>query len=135
MIYIILASHGTLAHGILNSAEVIAGPQKNISTFVLNPGDSIEEFSKNLQQEIEMHSKIGDHVLVLTDLFGGSPTNSVISAMQSLKFKCFTGMNLPMVLEASLSREQSDIDFNEYLRKVANAAQRGIIDVNQKLAG
>ncbi|MBU7488371.1 PTS sugar transporter subunit IIA [Lactiplantibacillus pentosus] len=133
MIYIILASHGDLAHGILNSAEVIAGPQKNITSFVLNPGDSIDEFSQKLRHEIKTHSTNGDHVLVLTDLLGGSPTNSVIAAMQDLKFNCFAGMNLPMVLEAALDREQSNLSYSEYLQKVSSAAQKGIIDVNQKL--
>ena len=133
MIYIILASHGDLAHGILNSAEVIAGPQKNITSFVLNPGDSIDEFSQKLRHEIKTHSTNGDHVLVLTDLFGGSPTNSVIAAMQDLKFNCFAGMILPMVLEAALDREQSNLSYSEYLQKGSSAAQKGIIDVNQKL--
>ena len=127
MIYIILASHGDLAHGILNSAEVIAGPQKNITSFVLNPGDSIDEFSQKLRHEIKTHSTNGDHVLVLTDLFGGSPTNSVIAAMQDLKFNCFAGMNLPMVF-----RKQHWIE-NSQILVIANIFKRSLLQHKKAL--
>ena len=69
---------------------------------------------------------------MLTDMFGGSPSNSAVMALQNLDFKCITGMNLPMVLETILDRNQN-YDFDEYLEKIKKSGSRGIIDLNQKI--
>lgn len=133
MVYLILASHGNLAEGMLNSVQLLAGPQKNISAITLKPGNSIEAFAQKLSNEIKNQINKEKHVLVLTDMFGGSPTNSALIALQNLDFKCITGMNLPMVLEAVLDQNQN-YDFNQYLNKVKEAGNHGIIDLNQKVA-
>lgn len=132
MVYIILASHGNLADGMLNSVQLLAGPQKDISTIMLKPGNSIEKFAQKLSDEIKTHINEGKKVLVLTDMFGGSPSNSAVMALQNLDFKCITGMNLPMVLETILDRNQN-YDFDEYLEKIKKSGSRGIIDLNQKI--
>ncbi|MCT7690241.1 MAG: PTS sugar transporter subunit IIA [Lactobacillus crispatus] len=132
MVYIILASHGNLADGMLNSVQLLAGPQKDISTIMLKPGNSIEKFAQKLSDEIKTHINEGKEVLVLTDMFGGSPSNSAVMALQNLDFKCITGMNLPMVLETILDRNQN-YDFDEYLEKIKKSGSRGIIDLNQKI--
>lgn len=133
MVYLVLASHGNLAEGMLNSLQLLAGPQKNISTVTLKPGNNIEVFAQKLSDEIKKHISQNKQVLVLTDMFGGSPTNSALIALQNLDFKCITGMNLPMVLEAVLDQNQN-YDFNKYLNKVKEAGNHGIIDLNQKVA-
>lgn len=133
MVYLILASHGNLAEGMLNSVQLLAGPQKNISAITLKPGNSIEAFAQKLSNEIKNQINKEKHVLVLTDMFGGSSTNSALIALQNLDFKCITGMNLPMVLEAVLDQNQN-YDFNQYLNKVKEAGNHGIIDLNQKVA-
>lgn len=133
MVYLVLASHGNLAEGMLNSVQLLAGPQKNISTVTLKPGNNIEVFAQKLSDEIKKHISQNKQVLVLTDMFGGSPTNSALIALQNLDFKCITGMNLPMVLEAVLDQNQN-YDFNKYLNKVKEAGNHGIIDLNQKVA-
>lgn len=132
MIYIILASHGELANGMLNSVQLLAGPQKNIATLMLKPGNSLEAFTKELSSKIQEKAQTFDHVLVLTDLFGGSPSNSAIIAMKDLSFQCITGMNLPMILEAVLDRNQN-IEFDEYIKKIKSAGKNGITDLNKKL--
>ena len=133
MTYIILASHGDLAGGMLNSVHLLAGPQKDISILMLKPGNSLEVFAKKLSSKIQEKLQDYDHVLVLTDLFGGSPSNSAIIAMKNLSFQCITGINLPMTLEAVLDRNQN-IKFDEYIQKIKNAGRNGVIDLNKKLA-
>ena len=71
----------------------------------------------------------GNGVLVLADLFGGSPFNATASNMKNLKFKCLTGMNLPMLLEALISKEDGDL--KELTVKCDEAGKEGIIKIEE----
>ncbi|HDX7259343.1 TPA: PTS sugar transporter subunit IIA [Clostridioides difficile] len=104
---IIIATHGNMAKAMLESAELIVGKQENVETLGLNHGDSIDEFSRKLEDGIEKYKDEG--VLVLLDFYGGTPFNT--SAIIINKFakvcelECLTGVNLPMLLELFLNRD------------------------------
>ncbi len=104
---IIIAAHGNMAKAMLESAELIVGKQENVETLGLNHGDSIDEFSRRLEEGIEKYK--GEGVLILLDFYGGTPFNT--SAVVINKFakecelECLTGVNLPMLLELFLNRD------------------------------
>lgn len=112
MVSILILTHGQFAEGVLNGAEVILGKQENTKALGLYPGDSIDEFKEKVFDSIkELGSKEG--VLIFTDLFGASPYNVVAlnkNNIKSIKARCITGVNLPMLLEAFSNRMFSEID-------------------------
>lgn len=130
MIEIIIASHGNFASEILKSAELIAGEQENVQTFGLHLGDSVDKLRDDLARAIEAAQKKGE-VLVLTDMFSGSPFNAAVSLMQHYSFYHITGINLPVLLEILMSRETSGAA--ELCEDVLSRAGDTIVNVNKYL--
>lgn len=130
MIKLILITHGNFAEGIFHSAQVITGDIDNISIFSLNPGDSVSELSDNIQSSLEEIST-SQNILILTDILGGSPTNIAVSHLMSYNFECLTGLNLPMLLEAILTRQEENLDFTQYVNNVKKAGTTGIVHINK----
>lgn len=130
---IVIAAHGNMAKAMLESAELIVGKQEKVETLGLNHGDSIDDFSKKLENGIEKYKDEG--VLLLLDFYGGTPFNT--SAIVINKFakvcelECLTGVNLPMLLELFLNRE------NMKLKELKNLCEEvgisGIKDVKAVL--
>ncbi|MBV4426151.1 PTS sugar transporter subunit IIA [Clostridium tyrobutyricum] len=112
MIGILVITHGDFAAEILKTAELIIGKQKRVISLGLHYGDSIEEFCVKVKDTIESLDE-GQGVLVFADLFGASPYNSAAfsaNKVKNSKFKCITGVNLPMLLEALTTRDGSNLD-------------------------
>lgn len=121
MIGVLIVTHGNFGEELLKSAELIIGKQENVKTLSLNHGDDVEELYKNVQAHINLLDK-GDGVLVLTDLFGGSPSNVTARNINKIHFESLTGVNLPMLIEALDSR------VNNNLKGLANKAYKAGID-------
>jgi mannose/fructose/sorbose-specific phosphotransferase system IIA component len=103
MTHIVVAAHGDLASGLVMAAEMIAGEQPDLTAVALQPGESPESFGATLAAVL---APLGDEdLLILIDLFGGTPYN--VAARQVLKphVECVTGVNLPMLLEVLMSRD------------------------------
>lgn len=112
MIGILIVTHGNFGEEILKSAELIVGKQKRILTLGLNHGDSIENFIINVKSNIENLNE-GDGVLVFADLFGASPYNAAAFSAKNMSekdFRCITGVNLPMLLEALTMRSEYELN-------------------------
>lgn len=112
MVGILLVTHGKFSEEILKSAELIVGKQEKILTLGLQHGDSVEMLGDKVKESIETLED-GDGVLVLVDLMGGSPYNVVAlnsSKLSDINFRCITGVNLPMLLEAITMREIYELD-------------------------
>jgi PTS system mannose-specific IIA component len=107
MINIVVVSHGNLAAELIKSAEMIAGESQGVFFATLHPGDTPESFEEKI--DITMAKIEGQDTLILIDLFSGTPYN--ITAKQLLKdnVECITGANLPMLIEAMISREDADL--------------------------
>lgn len=128
MIEIIMVSHGYYAKTMLESAQLIAGEQDHICVFGLHLGDSVDQLREEVSKAIEEAQKNGE-VLVLTDMFSGSPFNAVVSLMQHYSFHHLTGINLPILLEILMSRDSSSAE--EICRDVLKKAKDTVIDVNK----
>lgn len=114
MVGVLILTHGKLADGLKNSVEMIMGQNESFNTLGLYEGDDFTEFKeKVLEQICELDS--GEGVIVLVDLFGASPYNSVMFNYQEIKrreknIRLITGVNLPMVIESLNARNYTSID-------------------------
>jgi len=130
MFDLILVSHGSLSKAMMETVQLIAGQQEGLKAYGLNLGDDVEAFGADVTAGIEESLKHGD-VLVLTDLQSGSPYNVTVGAMGTHKIRHFTGMNLPMVLEALCDRQSMNIEGT--CTELAAKSRKAILDVNQYL--
>ncbi|EKU93806.1 EIIAB-Man [Alloiococcus otitis] len=125
MKHLILASHGDLSQAIKKSAEMIMGPQENITAISLEPQESQEDFKAKFE---EAKSGLEDFV-VFTDLSGGTPNNVVARyLLEGDDFPVYAGMNLPMVIAFVNAEmlEEGDVDYSE-------KAKENILKINDML--
>ena len=104
---VLLVGHGPLASGLLGAVEMIAGPQERFAVARLRPEDDVERVSKRLETALRrMGVADQDDVLIFADLFGAAPANAAAMLLRTRpNVEIVAGMNLPMVLDALLSRE------------------------------
>lgn len=104
MINILVVTHGNFGNELIKSAEMIAGKQENIEALGLFVEDDFDMFKSKMKNKIkELENEEG--VLVLTDMFGGTPSNASFANLNNLDFECVTGLNLPMMLEVLINRD------------------------------
>jgi mannose/fructose/sorbose-specific phosphotransferase system IIA component len=108
MIGLVLVAHGPLPEALLESAAMIAGEFEAIATLSLMPGDSLEGLVDRIRAAAEEVDS-GGGVLILLDLFGGTPSNAATLITQRReKTYAVSGVNVPMLLEVLLTRQYQD---------------------------
>ncbi|HCC24106.1 MAG TPA: PTS fructose transporter subunit IIA [Holosporales bacterium] len=108
MIGIILVSHGNLAKEFAKTLEHIVGPQENFISIALFPDDDIEEKRKEIQNAVQ---KVEDNhgVVILTDMFGGTPSNLAHSLLEGQNVEIVAGMNLPLLVQLTRTRKTKSL--------------------------
>lgn len=104
---ILLGSHGRFAEELIKSAEMIVGELKNVRSFSLLPGMSLEEYMKEVDQELQREP---ERTLCLVDLFGGTPSNTFCALSRKYDNVVVTGLNLGMLLEVYMNKDQMTVD-------------------------
>jgi|TARA_Y100000994_G_C15459461_1_gene346162 PTS system mannose-specific IIA component len=129
MIGLVLVTHGQLAKEFVAATEHVVGPQTQTLSICIGPDDDMELRRKNILEAIEKVND-GNGVIVLTDMFGGTPSNLAISVMNQLKVEVVAGMNLPMLIKLASVRHENNIE-----KAVASAQESGrkYINVASKL--
>ncbi|AZI34639.1 putative phosphotransferase system enzyme IIA component [Caenibius tardaugens NBRC 16725] len=108
MIGMILVTHGRLADEFVNAMEHVVGEQAAVVTVCIGPNDDMEARRAEIRHAIaEVDS--GDGAIVLTDLFGGTPSNLAISLMEAGKVEVIAGINLPMLIRLAGARKAMSI--------------------------
>ena len=103
MIGMVLVTHGCLATEFRAALEHVVGPQKQIATVTIGPEDDMEMRRKDILAAVAAVDA-GDGVVVLTDMFGGTPSNLAISVMEGAKVDVVAGINLPMLIKLASVR-------------------------------
>jgi PTS system mannose-specific IIA component len=105
MIGIVLVTHGRLAAEFRSALEHVMGPQQQIETIMIDPKDDID---KRRHEIIEAVKRVdsGQGVAILTDMFGGTPSNLAISVMNAPNIEVVAGINLPMLVKLATVREE-----------------------------
>lgn len=113
---IILASHGNLAEALMATAQMIIGPNSDMIALGLQADVAPEEYREALNEVLSQYPN--SEFLVLIDILGGTPFNSIISQLQNDNLQVVTGVNLGMLLEVLLNHE------NHELNELAEFAKR-----------
>ena len=108
MIGLVLVTHGRLASEFIVAMEHVVGPQKQIAPICIGPEDDMEERRDQIAEAIKAVDG-GDGVIILTDLFGGTPSNLAISLMKTDKIEVIAGVNLPMLIRLEGARKTMDV--------------------------
>ena len=116
MIGLVLVTHGRLAEEFVAATEHVVGPQARTCAICIGPDDDMEKRRQEILDAIAATDE-GDGVIVLTDMFGGTPSNLAISVMESANVEVIAGVNLPMLIKLASVRSSSD------LRSAVAAAQ------------
>ena len=130
MIGIILAAHGPLPAALLESVGMILGELPQVTTVSLMPGDSLEGLIERLRTAAN-EVNTDDGVLILLDMFGGTPANASALLTQQMKgVQAVTGVNLPMILETLMERTSTD-SVEALAETASSAGHMGIVDIVQ----
>lgn len=104
MIGLVLVTHGRLADEFVTAMTHVVGPQERIAAIAIGPDDDMEERRADIAAAIA-GVDAGQGVIVLTDLFGGTPSNLAISLMRRGQVEVIAGMNLPMLIRLGSARK------------------------------
>ncbi len=104
MIGMILVTHGRLAEEFVEAMEHVVGAQENIATICIGPNDDMEQRRQDISDAIESVDT-GDGAILLTDLFGGTPSNLAISLLKEGQTEVIAGINLPMLIRLAGARK------------------------------
>ena len=108
MIGMVLVTHGELATEFIAALEHVVGPQTNVRAVCIGPDDDMEQRRKEILDGIAEVDD-GDGAVLLTDMFGGTPSNLAISVMDNAKVEVIAGINLPMLIKLASTREGGDL--------------------------
>ena len=129
---LIIVTHGDLAQGFLDAAFMIIGPQTGALALCTRRDDHPADIEVELRKMVAALGQEGDSVLVMTDIFGGTPTNISLSLLQPGQVEVLTGVNLPMVLKFFSQRAKAPLAELTALLKVY--AQQGVVLVSETIA-
>lgn len=120
---IIILTHGLFGEELINSQTMITGETNGLKSFSLLPEMSIEELYKNVDKYIKT---IDTPLIVLTDLIGGTPNNVAVQLSNKHDMTIISGVNLPILIELVLSKENRNITLKELIENAINSATNSI---------
>lgn len=129
MIGLLVVAHGNLAREILAAAEMIAGTIEKSAAVGIEPGQSVESIRESIVAAMNAVSEGG--AIVMTDMFGGTPSNMSLSFLDDSKVEVVTGVNLPMVIEFASKREK--LPFSELAAVLTECGKESILVAGELL--
>lgn len=128
MIGMVLVTHGHLAREFRSALEHVVGPQKDIETISIGPEDDMEQRRQDIVAAVATVDS-GEGVVLLTDMFGGTPSNLAISIMNGSHVEVVAGINLPMLIKLASVRDGANLEqavsqAQDAGRKYINVASR-----------
>ena len=131
MIGLVLVTHGRLAAEFITAMEHVVGPQERIAAICIGPDDDMERRRNDIAKAVKKVDS-GKGVIILTDLFGGTPSNLAISLMRSAEIEVIAGVNLPMLIRLEGARKTMDV---KAAVAAAREAGRKYISVASEILG
>ncbi|MFC1856309.1 PTS sugar transporter subunit IIA [Thermodesulfobacteriota bacterium] len=108
MVGIVIVTHGNLARELLETAKGVVGEVHQVETLAITVNVDVDLIRNNLEQTIQKVDS-GDGVLILTDMFGGTPSNISLSFLNEKKVEVLTGVNLPMLIKLLSMQDKDDL--------------------------
>jgi PTS system mannose-specific IIA component len=131
MIGMVLVTHGRLAAEFVAALEHIVGPQQAIAAICIGPDDDMEQRRREILESVARVEN-GDGVVLLTDMFGGTPSNLAISVLDRAKVEVIAGVNLPMLIK--LARIRGEERLADAVAQAQEAGRKYINVASQLLA-
>ncbi len=131
MIGVVIVTHGNLACEFRAALEHVVGPQEQVETISIGPDDDLDTRRADMLSALGKVNS-GQGVVVLTDMFGGSPSNLAISAMEQPDVEVVAGVNLPMLVKLASVRGECGLD--EAIAQAQEAGRKYISVASQILA-
>jgi len=132
MIGMVLVTHGHLATEFRSALEHVVGPQKQLQTVTIGPEDDMEQRRNDIIGAVKGVDS-GAGVVVLTDMFGGTPSNLAISVMDGTRVDVVAGINLPMLIKLASVREEASLE--EAVLQAQDAGRKYISVASRILSG
>jgi PTS system mannose-specific IIA component len=132
MIGLVLVTHGRLAVEFRSALEHVVGPQGQIESVTIGPDDDVEERRKDIIEAVKRVDS-GDGVAILTDMFGGTPSNLAISVMSRPKVEVLAGINLPMLVK--LAKVRGECPLAEAVAAAQDAGRKYVTIASRVLTG
>ena len=130
MIGVVVVSHGKLARELVAAAEHVVGPQENFTSISIEPDDDMEARREQIIQTAKA-CDTGNGVIILSDMFGETPSNLAISVMPKGKIEVIAGANLPMLIK--LAEVRTSMSITEAAEAASEAARKYISIASQLL--
>ena len=135
MVHILIVTHGPLAQALKESSAMFFGAMADdLTTLGLFPTDGPEELKDRIAEAVNKIDD-GDGVMIFVDIFGGSPFNMAALAIDELKnnhkIQCFTGVNMPLLMEALTNCETMSLD--ELKADIEQEAKESIVDLRKAM--
>jgi len=132
MIGLVIVTHGRLAEEFVCAMEHVVGPQSGVAAICIGPEDDMERRRQDILKACERVDD-GGGVVLLTDMFGGTPSNLAISVMDQTKAEVIAGLNLPMLIKLASVRTRLPLD--ECVAQAQEAGRKYISVASYVLAG
>ena len=132
MIGMVLVTHGHLATEFRSALEHVVGPQRQLETVTIGPDDDMERRRADIVKAVASVDT-GEGVVVLTDMFGGTPSNLAISVMDGANVDVVAGINLPMLIKLASVREEASL--NQAVTQAQDAGRKYISVASRILSG
>jgi PTS system mannose-specific IIA component len=123
MIGLVVVAHGYLANELIRVMEHVVGPQENVESICIGAEDDLDQRRSDIMSAVK-NVNTEDGVVVMTDMFGGTPCNLVISIMDQAKLEVIAGVNLPMLVKFACCRDTENLE--ECVTKVQEAGKKYI---------
>ena len=133
MIGIVVVTHGQLANEIVSAAEMIVGEIPNVTAVSIGWHDSPEDAQGEIQEAIERVDK-ENGVVILTDMFGGTPSNLSLTFLDKDRVEVITGVNLPMLIKLVSLRNRQDLALLEVARQTCAQGKESIRQASDLLS-
>ncbi|MEM7192155.1 MAG: PTS sugar transporter subunit IIA [Pseudomonadota bacterium] len=131
MIGVVIVTHGNLACEFRAALEHVVGPQEQVATISIGPDDDLDARRADMLAALA-EVDTGEGVVVLTDMFGGSPSNLAISAMEKPDVEVVAGVNLPMLVK--LASVRGECSLQDAIAQAQEAGRKYISVASQILA-
>ncbi|MGD0634030.1 MAG: PTS sugar transporter subunit IIA [Beijerinckiaceae bacterium] len=132
MIGMVLVTHGELATQFRAALEHVVGPQKQVATVSIGPEDDIERRRGDIVDAVTAVDT-GSGVVLLTDMFGGTPSNLAISIMDGAHVEVVAGINLPMLIKLASVRDAASLE--QAVIQAQDAGRKYIYVASRVLSG
>ena len=109
MIGLVIVTHGRLAEEFLSAMEHVVGRQRAVETVCIGPEDDMEQRRQDILEAVDRVAD-GSGVILLTDMFGGTPSNLAISVMEQTRAEVIAGLNLPMLIKLASVRGREPLE-------------------------